>query len=250
MIRSDQLFRDKENSMDNYIFLTDEGYTFQPDSESDVPDIENLQVIGISNGENEKEAFYNLMGQRGYLISTTFDKIFCYKLCSNYKDSCLEFSIKDDYDIKVYNHKETNRLISKIREDMDLDITESHMVLKSIFNMVNSKFSIAEDIIINERYCNYYLYVSNYYELSCRLYDDEGLWGNKAYCEDLNEFLLKEHNEIELMDRFKTEGWFIEDGFALCLDDDVITEIKKKLFSVSPMMSGQPRKKVIKQRYA
>ncbi|MGH4120863.1 hypothetical protein [Clostridium sp.] len=61
MIRSDQLFEDKENSMDNYIFLTDEGYTFMTNSESDVPDIENLQVIGISNGNNEKEAFYKTM---------------------------------------------------------------------------------------------------------------------------------------------------------------------------------------------
>jgi len=64
MIRSDQLFKDKQKSMNNYIFLTDEGYTFQPNSESD---IENLQVIGICNGENEKEAFYNLMNQRGKL---------------------------------------------------------------------------------------------------------------------------------------------------------------------------------------
>jgi hypothetical protein len=225
MIRSDQLFRDKEKSMDNYIFLTDEGYTFQPNSESDVPDIENLQVIGISNGENEKEAFYNLMSQRRYLISTTFDKIFGYKLSSNYKDSYSEFSIKDDYDSEIYKHKEANRLISKIREDMDLDINESHWVLNAIFNMVNSKFSIAEDIIINERYCNYYLNVNNYHELSYSLRDDEGLWDNKAYCESLNKFLLKEHNEIELMERFRKEGWFIENGFAVCLDDDVITEI-------------------------
>ncbi|MGH4138228.1 hypothetical protein [Clostridium sp.] len=33
--------------MDNYIFLTDEGYTFMPNSESDMPDVENLQVIGV-----------------------------------------------------------------------------------------------------------------------------------------------------------------------------------------------------------
>ena len=92
MIRSDQLFIDEENSMDNYIFLTDEGYTFQPNSESDVPDIENLQVIGIANGDNEKQTFYNLMNQREYLIITTFDKIFCYELSSNYQDSFLEFS--------------------------------------------------------------------------------------------------------------------------------------------------------------
>jgi len=212
--------------MDNYIFLSDEGYTFQPNSESDVPDIENLQVVGISNGENEKEAFYTLMGQRGYLMSTTFDKIFCYKLSSNYEDSYLEFSIKDDYDIEIYkHHEETSRLVSKLKEDMDLDIDESHGVLKAIFNMVNRKFSIAEDIILNERYCNYYLYVYNYYELSCRLCDDEGLWENKAYCESLSEFLIKEHNEIDLMDRFKKEGWFIENGFAICLDDDMLTKV-------------------------
>lgn len=42
--------------MNNCIFLTDEGYTYQPNSESDVPDIENLQVIGITHGENSKQA--------------------------------------------------------------------------------------------------------------------------------------------------------------------------------------------------
>jgi hypothetical protein len=225
MLRSDQLFKDKENSMDNYIFLTDEGYTFMPNSESDVPDIENLQVIGISNGDNEKEAFYNLMSQSENLVETSFDKIFCYKLSNNYMESYSEFSIKDDYDIELYKHKKTNRLISKIKEDMDLNITESHMVLNAMFNMVNNNFYIAYDIIMNERHCNYYLYVNNYYELSCCLCDDEGLRGNKAYCESLDKFLLTEHNEIDLMERFKKEGWFIENGFAICLDDYVITEI-------------------------
>ncbi|MGH4120862.1 hypothetical protein [Clostridium sp.] len=49
--------------------------------------------------------------------------------------------------------------------------------------------------------------------------------GNKAYCESLDKFLLTEHNEIELMERFKKEGLFIENGFAICLDGDVIIEI-------------------------
>lgn len=79
--------------MNNYIFLTDEGYTYQPYSESDIPDIENLQVIGIASGENEREAFYNLMSRKRYLLQTTFDHIFCYKLSSDYKDSYSEFSI-------------------------------------------------------------------------------------------------------------------------------------------------------------
>ncbi|WP_267901292.1 hypothetical protein [Clostridium tagluense] len=41
-------------------------------------------------------------------MKTSFDKIFCYKLSTNYKNSYSEFSIKDDYDIKIYEHKETN----------------------------------------------------------------------------------------------------------------------------------------------
>lgn len=77
----------------NYIFLTDEGYTYQPKSESDVPDIENLQAIGITHGESPKQAFYNLIRERKYLLETSFDKIFCYKLSSNYKDSYCEFSM-------------------------------------------------------------------------------------------------------------------------------------------------------------
>ena len=140
MIRSDQLFRDKENSMDNYIFLTHEGYTFQPDSESDVPDIENLQVIGICNGENEKEAFYNLMGLRRYLISTTFDKIFCYKLSSNYKDSYLEFSIKDDYDIE--------------NEKYSIDKLSNRNFFNEVNTLLNGKDLISNFIyiIINKSY--------------------------------------------------------------------------------------------------
>ncbi|MCY6482993.1 hypothetical protein OW763_01325 [Clostridium aestuarii] len=83
--------------MENYIFLTDEGYTYQPNSECDVPDIENLQVIGIAYGENKKQAFYNLINESKYLLETSFDKIFCYKLTRNYKDSYCEFSMKHDY---------------------------------------------------------------------------------------------------------------------------------------------------------
>ncbi len=45
----------------HYIFLTLDGYTFQPDSKSVEPDIENLQVVGFAFGVNSKEAFQNLL---------------------------------------------------------------------------------------------------------------------------------------------------------------------------------------------
>ena len=43
--------------MDNFIFLTAEGYTFQPDSDAKTPDIENLQVIGFASGVTSDEAY-------------------------------------------------------------------------------------------------------------------------------------------------------------------------------------------------
>lgn len=43
--------------MNRYIFLTTEGYTYQPNSESIEPDCDNAQLIGIVEGENQKEAF-------------------------------------------------------------------------------------------------------------------------------------------------------------------------------------------------
>jgi hypothetical protein len=40
--------------MKDFIFITFEGYTFQPNSNSDIPDIENMQVVGFSEFQREK----------------------------------------------------------------------------------------------------------------------------------------------------------------------------------------------------
>jgi hypothetical protein len=79
--------------MNHYIFLTNEGYTFQPESESDMPDIENLQVVGFSSGKNQDEAFANLMHDNAYLKQTSFREIFCYKLDSEYLKTRKEFTL-------------------------------------------------------------------------------------------------------------------------------------------------------------
>lgn len=71
----------------NYIFLTSEGHTYQPGSESTEPDIDNLQVIGISEGNNSQMAFENLIKDNGYLLETSFDELFCYELGMNFRDS-------------------------------------------------------------------------------------------------------------------------------------------------------------------
>jgi hypothetical protein len=79
--------------MDNYIFLTTEGYTFQPDSEAETPDIENMQVIGFSSGSTADEAFDNLLNTHSFLRDTSFKSIFCYKLDKNYEESRKEYNI-------------------------------------------------------------------------------------------------------------------------------------------------------------
>ena len=79
--------------MKSYMFLTSEGYTYQPNSESAEPDIENMQVIGISEGNNTQMAFENLIKNSEYLLETTFDEIFCYELSQNFKESVSHFNL-------------------------------------------------------------------------------------------------------------------------------------------------------------
>ena len=73
--------------MINYIFVTSEGHTFQPNSKSIEPDIENLQAIGFSQGKNSKDAFRNLLKENKYLMNTTFNAITSYELNTDHKSS-------------------------------------------------------------------------------------------------------------------------------------------------------------------
>lgn len=82
--------------MNNYLFLTNEGYTYQPDSESIEPDFENSQLIGIASGNTQEEAFRNLLKERDYLKEFNFDEVYCYKLDDNYQESKKYFYIKDN----------------------------------------------------------------------------------------------------------------------------------------------------------
>ena len=66
--------------MKNYIFITEEGVTYQPNSTSPEPDIENCQVIGFVKGNNEDEAFKNLKKENEYLLDTNFNQIICMEL--------------------------------------------------------------------------------------------------------------------------------------------------------------------------
>jgi len=73
--------------MTNYIFLTTEGYTFQPSSDSPEPDIENCQALGFGSGSTPEEAFRNMTEHNPWLKDTSFDEIYCYQLAENFKES-------------------------------------------------------------------------------------------------------------------------------------------------------------------
>jgi len=69
----------------NFIFLTTEGFTFQPDSTNIEPDIENLQVIGFSDGVNAEDAIEKLLENNQYLKQTSFNEIFSMELADSTK---------------------------------------------------------------------------------------------------------------------------------------------------------------------
>ncbi len=81
--------------INHYIFLTVEGYSYQPDSESILPDIDNLQVIGFYSGENAEKAYTNLIKQNPYILRTRYDEIFSYKLDVDYQKSKKRFYLSD-----------------------------------------------------------------------------------------------------------------------------------------------------------
>ena len=80
----------------NYIFLTLEGYTYQPGSESTMPDVENVQMLGIAAGPTQAAAFRHLVADNPWLGVTSFDEVYCYELAKDYQTSRAEFSINSE----------------------------------------------------------------------------------------------------------------------------------------------------------
>jgi hypothetical protein len=69
--------------MNKYIFLTTEGFTYQPNSESCEPDIENMQVIGFGQGNMVQEALGNLLEINEDLGNTSFDEVLAIQLAND-----------------------------------------------------------------------------------------------------------------------------------------------------------------------
>lgn len=64
--------------MGTYIFYTDEGYTVAPNNK----ELDSLQILGIEDGETEKEALANLYSHNGWIKENGFSesRIRCYAI--------------------------------------------------------------------------------------------------------------------------------------------------------------------------
>ena len=74
--------------MKKFIFITDEGFTFQPGSEDYESDIENMQVVGFGEGNTIDGAMDNMIDENPYLKNTRFNKVIGIEIKS-YKQSVL-----------------------------------------------------------------------------------------------------------------------------------------------------------------
>ncbi len=79
--------------MNHYIFLTTEGYTFQPSPDDELTEIDNLQVIGFAQAANADEAYKQLLLENPYLKETNFENIFCYQLAANYEQNRKDYNL-------------------------------------------------------------------------------------------------------------------------------------------------------------
>ena len=80
--------------MNRYIFITNEGYTYQPNSKSSEPDCENAQVLGMGLGNDEKDALKDMLEKYKYLKNSSFNEVYCYKIDETNCKNVNCFSLK------------------------------------------------------------------------------------------------------------------------------------------------------------
>ena len=74
--------------MRKFIFITSEGFTFQPNNEDYEPDIENMQVVGFGEGDTVDNAIKFMLKENSYLRKTSFNKIIGIEI-KDYKQTIL-----------------------------------------------------------------------------------------------------------------------------------------------------------------
>ena len=68
----------------NFIFVTTEGSTFQPNSDYVESEYDNLQVVGFSKGDTPDKAFEIFLKENKDILKSNFDEIICWQLSDEY----------------------------------------------------------------------------------------------------------------------------------------------------------------------
>ncbi len=79
--------------LNTYIFLTTEGFTYQPGSETIEPDVANLQVVGFGEGPNPDKALADMLETHQWIKNTTFSEVLCYQLARNARGAATCMSL-------------------------------------------------------------------------------------------------------------------------------------------------------------
>ena len=79
--------------MNTYIFVTTEGFTYQPGSEAIEPDVANLQVLGLGEGTSPDEALADMLETHQWIQNTTFSEVLCYQLARNARGTATSMSL-------------------------------------------------------------------------------------------------------------------------------------------------------------
>lgn len=73
--------------MNNYVFISNEGTTYQPDGSF----IENSQVVGYGYGDTVDDALNNMIAESSYLINNSFRELLAIEIKN---DEFIPVSIK------------------------------------------------------------------------------------------------------------------------------------------------------------
>ena len=90
--------------MKKFIFLTCEGTTFQPDSDFNESEMDNLQVLGFANSLNAENAFADFIKDNSFILETNFDEVISYQLSNDFNENQKYFYLSE-YKIKQKNIK-------------------------------------------------------------------------------------------------------------------------------------------------
>ena len=80
--------------MPEYIIISPDGHTFSPSSEGADPDIENMQVIGFSEGKDGKEALEKLLKENRDIEKLGYRDFLCIEMKDSFRFSISELSQK------------------------------------------------------------------------------------------------------------------------------------------------------------